>query len=86
MSGPQREVTQALRTVPGIVNVEALNERDADAFVYIVEGAPNVDIRKKLFRTLAAKDWPMLGLEAVGTDLEDIFIRLTDKTGKKKGE
>ena len=86
ISGPQREVTQALRTVPGIVNVEALNERDADAFVYIVEGAPNVDIRKKLFRTLAAKDWPMLGLEAVGTDLEDIFIRLTDKTGKKKGE
>ncbi|MBQ2736577.1 MAG: ATP-binding cassette domain-containing protein [Clostridia bacterium] len=86
VSGPQREVTQALRTVPGIVNVEALNERDADAFVYIVEGAPNVDIRKKLFRTLAAKDWPMLGLEAVGTDLEDIFIRLTDKTGKKKGE
>ena len=84
VSGPQREVTQALRTVPGIVNVEALNERDADAFVYIVEGAPNVDIRKKLFRTLAAKDWPMLGLEAVGTDLEDIFIRLTDKTGKKK--
>ena len=86
VSGPQREVTQALRTVPGIVNVEALNERDADAVVYIVEGAPNVDIRKKLFRTLAAKDWPMLGLEAVGTDLEDIFIRLTDKTGKKKGE
>ncbi|MBQ8566453.1 MAG: ATP-binding cassette domain-containing protein [Clostridia bacterium] len=86
VSGPQREVTQALRTIPGIVNVEALNERDADAFVYIVEGAPNVDIRKKLFRTLAAKDWPMLGLEAVGTDLEDIFIRLTDKTGKKKGE
>jgi len=86
VSGPQREVTQTLRTIPGIVNVEALNERDADAFVYIIEGAPNVDVRKKLFRTLATKDWPMLGLEAVGADLEDIFIRLTDKTGKKKGE
>ncbi|MBQ9743672.1 MAG: ATP-binding cassette domain-containing protein [Clostridia bacterium] len=83
ISGPQREVASALRNVPGVVMVESLNERDADAFVYIVEGAPNIDIRKKLFRVLASRDWPILGLEAVGADLEDIFIKLTDKTGKK---
>ena len=83
VSGPQREVAAALRNVTGIMTVETLNERDADAFVYIVEGAPNIDIRKKLFRVLADRDWPMLGLEAVGADLEDIFIKLTDKTGKK---
>ncbi|MBQ8392285.1 MAG: ATP-binding cassette domain-containing protein [Clostridia bacterium] len=83
ISGPQREVASALRNVPGVVMVESLNERDADAFVYIVEGAPNIDIRKKLFRVLASKDWPILGLEAVGADLEDIFIKLTDKTGKR---
>ena len=84
VSGPQREVAQALRNVPGVLMVDSLNERDADAFVYIIESAGNVDIRKKLFRTLVDRDWPMLGLEPVGADLEDIFIKLTDK--KKKGD
>ena len=88
ISGPQKDVAQAIRNVPGVVTVDSLNERDADAFVYIIESAPNTDIRKRLFRVLAEKSWPMLGLEAVGQDLEDIFIKLTaDKTpGKKKGE
>lgn len=83
ISGPQREVTQTLRNLPGVVSVESLNERDADAFAYIIESEPSLDIRKKLFRVLADKSWPMIGLEAVGAELEDIFIKLTDKTGKK---
>ena len=88
ISGPQKEVAQAIRNVPGVVTVDSLNERDADAFVYIIESAPNTDIRKRLFRVLAEKSWPMLGLEAVGQDLEDIFIKLTAEKapGKKKGE
>ena len=83
ISGPQREVAQTLRNLPGVVSVESLNERDADAFAYIIESEPSLDIRKKLFRVLADKSWPMIGLEAVGAELEDIFIKLTDKTGKK---
>ena len=83
VSGPQREVTQALRNLPSVISVEALNERDSDAFVYIIESEPNIDVRKKLFRVLAEKGWPMLGLEAVGAELEDIFIKLTDKKDKK---
>ena len=83
VSGPQREVAQTLRNLPGVVSIESLNERDADAFVYIIESEPNIDIRKKLFKTLADKGWPMLGLEGIGAELEDIFIRLTDKKGMK---
>ncbi|MBR7101865.1 MAG: ATP-binding cassette domain-containing protein [Clostridia bacterium] len=83
VSGPQRDVSQTLRNLPGVVSIESLNERDADAFVYIIESEPNIDIRKKLFKTLADKGWPMLGLEGVGAELEDIFIKLTDKKGKK---
>ena len=88
ISGPQKEVAQAIRNIPGVVTVDSLNERDADAFVYIIESATNTDIRKRLFRTLAEKAWPMLGLEPVGQDLEDIFIKLTSEKipGKKKGE
>ena len=88
ISGPQREVAQTVRNIPGVMMVDSLNERDADAFVYIIESAPNTDIRKRLFKVLCDKGWPILGLEAVGQDFEDIFIKLTaDKApGKKKGE
>ena len=83
VSGPQREVAQTLRNLPGVVSIESLNERDADSFAYIIESEPSLDIRKKLFKTLADKGWPMLGLEGIGAELEDIFIKLTDKNGKK---
>ena len=42
------------------------------------------DIRKKLFFTLAQKGWAMIGLEAVGMSLEDIFISVVDQTEKEK--
>lgn len=86
ISGPSKEVVNAIRSIPGVMAVDPLNERDADAFAYIIESASNVDIRKRLFRVLAEKGWPMLGLEPVGADLEEIFIKLTDKQKSKKGE
>ena len=42
-----------------------------------------VDIRKSLFYTLAEKNWPLLGLEAVGMSLEDIFISIVDQSSAK---
>ena len=40
--------------------------------------------RKSLFYALAAKNWPILGLEAVGMSLEDVFVKLMDADAKKK--
>ena len=39
-----------------------------------------VDIRKSLFYTLSEKNWPLMGLEALGMNLEDIFITIVDQT------
>ena len=87
--GPKKEVLSMLKSKVGIVYAEELAEKDGDAFTYMIESEPGVDIRKNLFYTLAEKGWPLIGLECVGTNLEDIFISIVDGGGedtrRKKG-
>ncbi len=82
--GPQREVLAALRAKSGIVYAETLGERDGDAYTYAIESAPGLDIRKSLFFMLAEKGWAMIGLEAVGMSIEDIFISIVDQSSETK--
>ena len=78
--GPGREVESALGKISGVKSVEATQERDLDSYAYIVESDRGVDVRKAVFNLCAQKNWPIIGLEAVGTDLESVFIRLVDKS------
>ena len=84
ISGPQRDVLATLRNLPGVTYAEVLAARDGDAYTYMVESEVGVDIRKKLFWTMAEKKWPIIGLEALGLSIEDIFIAVVDKTGTRK--
>ena len=83
--GPQREVLAYLRSKSGIVYADVTGARDGEAYVYSVECASGVDMRKSLFFSMAEQGWPIIGLEGVGTNLEDVFISLIDKkvSGKK---
>ena len=76
--GPQKDVLAMLRAFPGITYAEALAERDGDAYTYMIESDYGVDIRKKLFFELANRGWALIGLEALGMSLEDIFISVVD--------
>ena len=82
--GPQREVLAMLKAKSGIVYAEALAERDGDAYTYMIESEVGIDIRKNLFYTLAEKNWPLIGMEALGMSLEDIFINIVDKSNERK--
>ena len=89
--GPQREVQSMLSDRPDVSYVELLPERDGDASTFMVESAPNVDMRKSLFFALAQKGWAMVGMEPLGMSLEDVFISIVDKTddmsrGKRTGK
>ncbi|MBQ2862649.1 MAG: ATP-binding cassette domain-containing protein [Clostridia bacterium] len=77
--GPQREVLSYLRAKNGIIYAEVEDSRDGDAYTYTIECAAGVDMRKNLFFSMAEQGWPIIGLEALGTNLEDIFISLIDK-------
>ena len=84
IAGPQKEVLAMLRGLQGIAYAEALAERDGDICSYMIESAPGMDIRKKLFYRLAECNWPMVGMEALGMSLEDIFISVVDMSNDKK--
>ncbi len=82
--GPQKEVLQTLKDIPGVSFAEAQTSRDGDAYIFTVESEQGTDIRKKLFFTLSQRGWAMIGLEAVGMSLEDIFISVVDNSEKEK--
>ena len=78
--GQQNQVLDMLKNLPGISYAEVLAQKDGDAYTYMIESEFGVDIRKKLFFTLAERGWAMIGLESLGMSLEDIFITVVDKT------
>ena len=78
--GPQKDVLAMLRSMSGISYAEVLAERDGEAYTYMVESEYGVDIRKKLFYELATRNWALIGLEALGMSLEDIFISVVDQS------
>lgn len=84
VSGPQKEVLSMLQGMQGISYAEVLAERDADSYTYLIESENGVDIRKKLFYQLAERNWPLLGMEALGMKLEDIFISVVDQSEESK--
>ena len=78
--GPQKEVESALTKVRGVKSVTATGERDADSFAYLIESERGIDARKPIFSLCAQKNWAIIGMMPVGTDLESIFIRLVDRS------
>lgn len=76
--GPQREVLSAIKSIPGIVNVDATGEREGDSYTFEIESERGVDIRKPLFYAMSEHSWPIVGLEAVGMNLEEVFIKIMD--------
>ena len=81
--GPQKEVLSTLRSKPGIIFAEVQPQRDGDAYTYLIESEVGIDIRKSLFYTLAEKKWPLIGMEAMGMSLEDVFIAIVDQSAPK---
>ena len=81
--GPQREVASALERISGVKRVNVTQDRDADAFVFVIESDRGVDVRKSVFAACAERTWPMIGMMPVGTDLESVFIRLVDRSDGK---
>ncbi len=84
--GPAREIEKMLEGITGIKSVDSTGERDLDSFAFIIESAKGVDVRKTVFAECARRNWPMIGVEAVGTDLETVFIRLVDRSDRNENK
>ena len=81
--GPQKEILNMLRSKPGIVYAELMQGRDGDAYTFNIESEVGVDVRKSLFYSLAEKGWPLVGMEALGMSLEEVFVAIVDRVGQQ---
>ena len=76
----EKEAETALTKLAGVKSVVATGDRDLDAYAFIIESERGIDVRKAIFSLCSTKNWAILGLEPVGTDLESVFIRLVDRS------
>ena len=68
-----------LKTFSEIKNVERINKSRGET-VFIYETAPDIDIREKVFKAFADSKLSMLGMREFNATLEDIFLKVTNRS------
>ena len=81
VAGPCRDVLNLLKGLQGIISVKTDEIREGDTYSYYIETNPSIDVRKIIFNALASRSWPMMGMENVESELEDIFVKLITSKG-----
>ncbi len=85
VEGPENDVYRLLSTIPVMKEVTTLGEKEPGCYDYIIESKPDTDCRREMFKRLAERNFPILGLRSSELTLEDIFLQLTDsKSGGAK--
>ncbi len=77
IQGPGNEMLPILTGVPGVRRVTALGLCEPNVYAFAIEQEDGADVRAELFRRLAAREWPLVGLRSMERSLEEIFIELT---------
>ena len=84
VAGPNKEVLNMLKTLQGIMSVKSDGIKEGDTYSYIIEANPSIDVRKIIFNALASHSWPMMGMESLEAELEDIFIKLIENSERRE--
>ncbi len=74
--GDEASVVEALRTLPGVLQVKAKAHHDG-LLTLEVEAEAGRDVRADLARAIVTKGFALLALQQVGMSLEEIFLHLT---------
>ncbi len=77
IEGPKEEILKLIKGINGVDKVIADMERESGVFDYEIETIIGKDIRRELFKRLAARSWPLIGLKSNELTLEDIFLKIT---------
>jgi len=72
--GDFNTIYEALKTVPGVTMVDIL---DKEKQVFEVQGDPNRQLAKTVFKLCVKNKWVITQLTPIETKLEDIFMELT---------
>jgi len=74
--GEGASLVQALRSVPGVAQVQLRSAQDGVS-VFEAEAEAGRDVRAELSAAVVQKGYGLLGLAPVGMSLEEIFLHLT---------
>ncbi len=77
IDGPREEVLKTIKSISGVISVTADMEREKGVYDYEIETKEDADIRRELFKRVAARNWIILGLKTSEMTLEDIFLKIT---------
>lgn len=73
--GPQSDVTQALKAIPGVKGVEAAA---VDGWNHLrITSEQGKDVREQVARTAASNNWPLRELRLEVGSLEEFFVQIT---------
>ena len=75
--GPEREMVHELMTLPHVIDVYSLGEKEKGVYELSIEAELDTDIRRDMFALLSRKGWPMMALKNTDLTLEDLFLQLT---------
>ena len=81
IDGAKEDIEAVLSSLVGIERFECKGVGEENCLDYIIYAKNGADIRRELFREIAAKDMAILMFKSYDVSLEDIFITLTAKEG-----
>lgn len=77
IEGPEGEVLKSLQGISGMKAVVTHGKREQGVYEYTIEAEEETDVRREVFKRLAERNWPLLGMRSSELSLEDIFLKLT---------
>ncbi len=77
IDGPSPEVSSLLRKTPGIAELNVGREVEKGVFEYVLDPESGADIRRAVFKQMAARNYPILLMRSSQLSLEEIFLKLT---------
>lgn len=76
IEGPAKEVQQLLKAIPDMVEVH-LNRTSNGVSEFELNAKDGADVRREVFKRMAARNYPILLMRSSELTLEEIFLKLT---------
>lgn len=75
--GPLKDVSTAVRAIPGVANVTTRNSSDKLHEIEITVSNTSADIRASIFFVMAKGSWPIFEFRSLDPSLEEVFLSIT---------
>ena len=83
IEGPSEEIKKLISQIPDTERVFVSRQIDERVWEYLIEAKEGADIRRDIFKKLAARSFPILLMRSNELSLEEVFLKLT--TGDEYG-